>query len=92
MSRRADALLPGVEDEAPAGRARLDGRALHGGVALVPGEADAGHGPHGQGVQDLALCVQSAGVGERAGVEALPPDAGRLGGAVHVRRAANLID
>ena len=41
---------------------------------------------------NLALCVESAGVCERAGVEALPTDAGRLGGAVHVRSAANLIN
>ena len=54
--------IPGAAFHSPAGRAGLDLGALHGGVALVAGEADAGHGAHGQRVQHLALRVQAARV------------------------------
>ena len=67
----------------------LTRRALDGSIALVAGDADTDHGSDGQCVEDLALGVATARVGNRTWVDALLVDAGRLTGTFRIGSAAD---
>ena len=89
VSRRADALQVFVQDQALTRGTSLDRGTLHRGVTLVAGEALASHGPDGQGVQNAALGVQTAGVGQGTWVLALSLNTSRLARALSVTGASN---
>ena len=90
MARRAHTFLLFIQDQTAAGGTHLDRGALPGGITLVAGETDAGHGADRQGVQDSALGIQATRLGQGARVDALAADAGSLRRTVLVRSAANL--
>ena len=90
MPRWTHTLFAFVQDQASAGWTHLDGGAFTGGVALVPAEADTGHGADGQRVEHGAFGVQTARLGKGARVNALTTDTSCLGRAVQVRGTPNL--